>query len=308
MYYNERRSLYEGLSVIAEEVLNRNSNESRKFLSVMMKALCRKPYATLTFIYMFKHVHLTNTKVHTKDIDISGCSDDLFILIFKQNDAFAFAEKFDAVCNSDLEEKRRYRNVLMKMIDYSFLVMPSSIPISRIWKSIKIGAEEDFQKCLSEARSNWPLVITMRKGPSTVEFKPAMQDDRVKALGVAKWKPIHLMIYYGRVRMIDQILEFSGKSLRKALTIENKKLQTSDDFHPLKLCIRLKDPAIFDSLWNLVHLWSAMHLYLVVKELRVPTLYHEDIMKNLLTAHTTKEIVVFLEASVQKQIFSMISK
>jgi len=54
------------------------------------------------------------------------------------------AEGFDESCSGDLEEKKRYRNILVKLIDYSFVITPSMIPISRIWKSIKAGSKDDL--------------------------------------------------------------------------------------------------------------------------------------------------------------------
>lgn len=67
-----------------------------------------------------------------------------------------------------------------------------------------------------------PLVITLRKTAVTPEFKDAMNDNRVNTLSISKWKPLHLMIYYERLKMIDAILEFSNRSIKKALSIDNK--------------------------------------------------------------------------------------
>ena len=139
----------------------------------------------------------------------------------------------------------------------------------------------------------WPLVITMRKGPSTVEFKQAMNDERVSSFSVNKWKPLHLMIYFGRADMIDELLIFSNRSLKKAMTLENKKSNTVDDYFPLRLAIRMDKPQIFTNLWNLAHQWSVKHLYLVLKDLKVPAMYDEEILRSLLNAKTTQDIYVF---------------
>jgi hypothetical protein len=119
----------------------------------------------------------------------------------------------------------------------------------------------------------------MRKSPTTIEFKQALSDERVKALTVAKWKPLHLMIYFSRLKMVDDIISFAGRSLRKALTLENKKTNTGDDFHPLKMCIKLKEHEIFNSLWNLANIWTVSHLYLVLKEMKSPDLFNTEIFK-----------------------------
>lgn len=112
-----------------------------------MKGLVIRPFAVLTFLYLFKYIHLSGTKIHSKDIDPHSFNDDLFIMIFKQNMTYDLAEEFDSACSGDLEEKKKYRNILTKLIDYSFVLYPSAIPISRIWKSIKIGANDEFKKC-----------------------------------------------------------------------------------------------------------------------------------------------------------------
>ena len=52
-------------------------------LSAMMKGLVIKPYATLTFLFMFKYIHLSSTKIKIGDVDPSLWSDDLFIIIYK---------------------------------------------------------------------------------------------------------------------------------------------------------------------------------------------------------------------------------
>ena len=49
------------------------------------------------------------------------------------------AETFDEAWNSDKAEKAQYKNILTKIIDFSFILSPTAIPISRIWKSIKVS-------------------------------------------------------------------------------------------------------------------------------------------------------------------------
>ena len=109
-----------------------------RMLAAMMKGLIIKPYATLTFLFMFKYIHLSNTKIKVSDIDWYSCSDDLFIIVYKKNELYQMAEKFDEAWSSDLSEKAKYRSILTKIIDFSFILSPTAIPISRIWKSIKV--------------------------------------------------------------------------------------------------------------------------------------------------------------------------
>lgn len=69
----------------------------------------------------------------------------------------------------------------------------------------------------------------------TPEFKQLTIDERVNKMDLARWKPLHLMIYFNRIELIDDMITFAGRSFKKAITIENKKLNFTDDFHPLKL-------------------------------------------------------------------------
>lgn len=62
-----------------------------------------------------------------------------------------------------------------------------------------------------------------------------MNNNKINMMSLPKWKPLHLMIYFERVNMMNDIIEFAGRSLKKALTIENKKLHSADEFLALKL-------------------------------------------------------------------------
>lgn len=137
------------------------------------------------------------------------------------------------------------------------------------------------------------MIITLRKSPTTVEFKQPMNDEKVKSLNVAKWKPIHLMIYFDRQSMIESMIDFAHGAVRKAISLDNKKQLAVDDFLALKMCVRLKRTAIFQSLWNLCNIWSINHLFLLLKDLKIPTNYSEPILKEILMNHTTKDILVF---------------
>jgi len=83
MYCNERRNFYEKLSLIADNLLSKNTEKSLLLLESMMKGLAVKPYATLTFINMFKYIHITKTRIRTHDIDPPANTDDLFVIIYK---------------------------------------------------------------------------------------------------------------------------------------------------------------------------------------------------------------------------------
>lgn len=75
----------------------------------------------------------------------------------------------------------------------------------------------------------------MRPSAAATEFKDARNDARVNKLKLHQWKPLHLMLYYERQQMIEDILEFAGSSVRIAMTLDNKKKMTKDDFMCLKI-------------------------------------------------------------------------
>lgn len=96
MYCNERKTFYDKIKVIGENLIKAKSTEANVYLANLMKGLVLKPYTTLTFLNLFKYVHISGAKIHTKDIEPSTCEDDLFIMIFKQNTVYDLAVEFDA--------------------------------------------------------------------------------------------------------------------------------------------------------------------------------------------------------------------
>ncbi|CAI2379351.1 unnamed protein product [Moneuplotes crassus] len=304
MYCNERKLFYDALKDICEDLVNEISS-SNVLLYQLMEGLVLKPYSTLTFIHLFRYIHISGTKIQAKDVDPHACADDIYLMFVKNNNAFELAKSFDEACEGDIEEKKKYKHILTKLIDYSFVVMPSAIPISRIWRSIKIGSEDDFERCCQEAKASWPFLLTLRKSNATPEFKPPLSDDRVKDLFVNKWKPVHLMIYFARNKMIEQILCFAGRSLRKAMTIENKKEMTVDEYFPLMLAIKLQNRDTFKGLWNLAHQWSVMHLYQVMRDLKLPSMYSGDIFEVILTDKTTQDILNFCDTKIKNELFQI---
>ena len=115
------------------------------------------------------------------------------------------------------------------------------------------------------------------------------------------------MIYYERIKMIDDIIAFAGRSFKKALTIDNKKLHSYDDFHCLKMWIKLKSNKTFLSLWNLANQWSIMHLYQVLNEL-LNSCYWESIFKSLIEDKTTSDIIIYCDPKIKDDIYAMIEK
>lgn len=60
----------------------------------MMKGLAIKPYATMTFLYMFRYIHKTQTRIRTHEIDPPSNTDDLFVIMYKKGSLYEMAENF----------------------------------------------------------------------------------------------------------------------------------------------------------------------------------------------------------------------
>ena len=138
----------------------------------------------------------------------------------------------------------------------------------------------------------------------TPEFKQLTIDERVNKMDLARWKPLHLMIYFNRIELIDDMITFAGRSFKKAITIENKKLNFTDDFHPLKLWIKLKREIVFQSLWNLANTWSISHLFMILNEM-LQNSFWESIFILVLKESTTAYILHFWDSSIKLEIYNI---
>jgi len=108
--------------------------------------------------------------------------------------------------------------------------------------------------------------------------------------------------------MIQDILEFSGTSVRKALTIESKRKHTSDDMICLDIALRIKSKLSFEQLWKIANIWTVKHLYEVLEFLNSKANYSDKIFKHILKAPTTKDIMMYLDAKSKKKVMKLISK
>ena len=70
----------------------------------------------------------------------------------------------------------------------------------------------------------------------------------------------------------------------------------------------MKSQVTFNNLWNLANIWTISHLYLVIKELTVPTQYCESILKNVLEDKTAYDILMYCDHKIKKQLIQMILK
>jgi hypothetical protein len=109
------------------------------------------------------------------------------------------------------------------------------IPYRAIWKSIHEDREHLFRAQCNDYHQEWAKIITMRSAKNAMELSKPKKDERVKELKVHQWKPLHLMLYHERLEMIQDILEFSGTSCRKAINLENRKKMTKDEYVALQI-------------------------------------------------------------------------
>lgn len=294
--FYEKKSLFEDLQKIAETLSKEGGENNKKVLKCMVKALVNQPYAIFTFLFLFPYVHETRTPIEEYDIKPENFVEDLYLLANDTNLVHDLAVAFDKAWEGSYYHKAVYHSIIIALLECPAL--PRNIPFKAIWKSIKQNNEEQFRNCCNDFSNEWAKIITLRPSAAAAEFKDPRDDPRVNKLKLHQWKPLHLMLYYERQQMIQDIIEFAGSSVRKAITLDNRKKQTKDDFMCLKICIHLKSKFSFHALWKQTNLWTVKHLYLVLKELKDPKLYNEAIHKIVLKSGTTKDILHYWDPEI----------
>lgn len=149
----EKRYFYECCAGIWEALQNKNDDRSDIILSALLKSLSKKPYATLTFLLLFRYIHTTGTRIRTREITLQGCERDFYCIVQDINALHELAKEFDHVCNveSDITKqdtflsnrnnninltKVKYHKIIHKLIQMSFESYIEPIPISDIWDAI----------------------------------------------------------------------------------------------------------------------------------------------------------------------------
>lgn len=324
---HEKRFFYEKCTDIAERLYSDKTERSKIILTAFMKAMTKKPYATLTFMLMFRYVHLTGTRVKSRDISLDGCERDFYSIVQDIDALHDMAVEFHERCESSKKAgdnqdsricgirntsanlvKAKYHKVIHKLIEMSFMVMIEPIPISDIWCSIKYGDNSDFRMCCEMSRRNWPTILTLQDKYSDKPFSDAYKDSKVEKFKPKKWKPLHYMIYYDRVPMMNDLINFAGRSVKRAMTIDSKKNNTSDDTACLRLTIRLKNQMAFHTLWRIANQWTLKHLHVVLKDMYYDEGYCEEILKVILKSHTTKDMITHAPGEIQDSIFKRVRK
>lgn len=162
--------------------------------------------------------------------------------------------------------------------------------------------------CLEESKPNWPIVITLKDKYGKGYFSEAINDEDMQRFKPKKWKPLHYMIYYDRINMMNDLIHYAGRWVKRALTIDNKKKDQSDESIALKLSITLKNHLAFHSIWRIANQWSLKHLNTVLKELDSSDDYCESIFKILLKSHTTRDILLFAPSEIREDALKKIQK
>lgn len=156
--------------------------------------------------------------------------------------------------------------------------------------------------CCDESRRNWSIILTLQDRYGDTHFSEVYKNEAVKNLKPKKWKPIHFMIYYDRANMISDLTTFAGRSIKRALSIDNNKKQSSDDVVPIILAVRRRSHDSFHVLWRLAYQWSLKHLHAALKELNSDDGYYEPIFKIILKSHTTRDIVNFCSYEIKRDV------
>lgn len=103
---HQKRSFYGCIDDICAGLEDRNDERSQIITSALLKSLSKKPYATLTFMLLFRYIHYNNIRVRTKEITLSGCEKDFYCIVQDVDALYDLALQFDEVCTSeDMIEK-----------------------------------------------------------------------------------------------------------------------------------------------------------------------------------------------------------
>jgi hypothetical protein len=65
--------------------------------------------------------------------------------------------------------------------------------------------------CLEESKPNWPIVLTLKDKYGKGYFSDAMNDEDMQRFKPKKWKPLHYMIYYDRINMMNDLIHYAGR-------------------------------------------------------------------------------------------------
>ena len=57
--------------------------------------------------------------------------------------------------------------------------------------------------------------------------------------GFSRWKPFHFMVFHNQTAMAKELLSLARRkfSIRKAISLENKKQRVGDDVYPLTMVV-----------------------------------------------------------------------
>jgi hypothetical protein len=327
----EKKYFYEDLADICECNLSDNSDKRRVVVASLLKCLTKRPYATLSFLLLFKYIHELSIKVKTKEITLEGCNGDFYVLLNDPDALFDLAIEFNSVwCDSlnSLREstkslnmhglaivKSKYHKIIHKLIHLSLITEVEAINISGIWESIRVGDIGEFKYLIDESKRSWPILLTLQdkygdwgllestENESGIRTN-VCSDSKLRKLKPQKWKPLHYMIYYDRIEMFWEFLQFWGKHVHKALTVHSKKHKDEEDLTVFKLAIKHGSKHTFFNLWKMPFSWSIKHLYCVVRLLR--KYLDETKLKIVLKSQTTKDILLFASEKVKISILKEI--
>ena len=277
----EKRYFYEDLADICETNLSDENPKRRIVISALLKALSKRPFATFTFLLLFRYIHELSIKIKTKEITLEGCNRDFYLLINDGDALYDLSVEFHDVCNESITDssdtlsihdlltvKSKYHRIIHKLLHLSFFCTAEPIDVHQIWESIKTNDIGELKYIMENSPEDWSLILTLqdKKGKSpfcdskSKEFN-IIGNRKLEKLKPENWKPLHFMIYLDRIDLLYEFIQFAGKHIQRAMRIQSKKHREEEDSTILKLTVKHGSKHALFNLWKLPHQWSVKHLY-----------------------------------------------
>lgn len=235
-----------------------NIEDSNSFciLSILLE-MCKKPYASLSLLLMFRYFHIAGVGFKLRDIELIRLGDNIYNIAGNSDKIYPIAREFNYLLR-DNPARNKYFPFIDRFSDFCNDPKLPNLNYGKIMNAIREGDVSSFSTAQKRNKMFWPQFATLRKpvppDQNSLTMLPISQrkqfeldlqeqgevknNPKVKKSGFTKWKPLHFMIYYDQTKMVSNLLKVAKYSQRKVISIENKKLKIGDDCYPLLMCIR----------------------------------------------------------------------
>jgi len=219
--------------------------------------MCKKPYASLSLLLMFRYFHIAGVGFKLRDIELIRLGDNIYNIAGNSDKIYPIAREFNYLLREN-PARNKYFPFIDRFSDFCNDPKLPNLNYGKIMNAIREGDVSSFSTAQKRNKMFWPQFATLRKpvppDQNSLTMLPISQrkqfeldlqeqgevknNPKVKKSGFTKWKPLHFMIYYDQTKMVSNLLKVAKYSQRKVISIENKKLKIGDDCYPLLMCIR----------------------------------------------------------------------